>query len=133
MYYFAYGSNLSKKQMAARCPDSKPKFTAVLPNYKLLFTGMSREWKGGVASIKPFRGQKVQGAVYEISEADLRKLDRYEGYPASYARMNIIAWTDDNDSVEAITYIKNEQSQETKPSPEYLVVIRQGYKDWQIE
>ena len=42
MYYFAYGSNLSKKQMLARCPDSKAMFSATLPNYQLLFAGWSR-------------------------------------------------------------------------------------------
>jgi len=133
MYYFAYGSNLSKKQMAERCPDSKPKFSAVLPNYKLIFTGWSRQWKGGVASAKPFRGEKVKGAVYEILENDLKKLDRFEDYPVTYNRLNVIVWTDEGDSTEAITYIKKEQSQETKPSLEYLAVIRQGYRDWDID
>jgi gamma-glutamylcyclotransferase len=133
MYYFAYGSNLRKKQMAERCPDSKPKFSAVLPNYKLIFTGWSRQWKGGVASAKPFRGEKVKGAVYEISENDLKKLDRLEDYPVTYNRLNVIVWTDEGDSAEAVTYIKKEQSQETKPSLDYLAVIRQGYKDWDIE
>ena len=133
MYYFAYGSNLSKKQMAERCPDSKPKFSAVLPNYRLIFTVWSRQWKGGVASAKPFRGEKVKGAVYEISENDLKKLDRFEDYPVTYNRLNVIVWTDEGDSAEAVTYIKKEQSQETKPSLEYLAVIRQGYRDWDIE
>lgn len=133
MFYFAYGSNLSKKQMAMRCPDCKARLSAILPNYKLIFTGFSRTWKGGTASIKPFRGEKVRGAIYEISEADLKKLDKFEDYPGTYDRINITPWTDDGDPIEAITYIKKEQSQETKPSPEYIAAIRQGYKDWQIE
>ena len=37
MYYFAYGTNLSKKQMRQNCPESKPSFPATLPNYKLVF------------------------------------------------------------------------------------------------
>lgn len=133
MYYFAYGSNLNKKQMLQRCPASKPKFSVVLPNYKLIFTGWSRLWKGGTASIKPFRGEKVKGAVYEISETDLKKLDTYEDYPATYNRMNVIVWTEDGDSLEAVTYIKKEQSAEAKPSREYIDVIQQGYRDWDIE
>ncbi len=133
MYYFAYGTNVNKKQIAERCPGNKPKFTAVLPNYKLIFTGWSRQWKGGTASIKPFRGEKVKGAVYEISESDLKKLDKFQDYPTTYSRLNVIVWTDDGDSAEAVTYIKNEQSPETKPSLELLAVIRQGYRDWQIE
>lgn len=133
MYYFAYGSNLNRKQMAERCPGNKPRLSVVLPNYKLIFTGWSRQWKGGTASIKPFKGEKVVGAVYEISENDLRKLDRFEDYPTTYNRLNVIIWTDEGDSMEAVTYIKKEQSPETKPSLEYLAAIRQGYREWDIE
>jgi len=132
MYYFAYASNLSRKQMSERCPDAEPKFIATLPNYKLIFTGWSRQWHGGVASIKPFRGERVIGGVYEISEKGLRLLDRHEGYPADYDRLNIRVMTEDSDPVEAITYIKRQQSEETRPSPEYLAVIQQGCKDWGI-
>ena len=89
IYYFAYGSNLSQKQMLERCPDSKPRFRAILPNYKLIFAGWSPRWHGGVASIKRSRGKKVKGAVYEILEKCLKPLDRYEGYPTVYDRLNV--------------------------------------------
>jgi len=39
---------------------------------------------------------------------------------------------EDGDPVEAVTYIKREQSEETPPSQEYLTTIQQGYKDWGI-
>jgi gamma-glutamylcyclotransferase len=131
--YFAYASNLSKKQMMERCPGNKPKFSAVLPNYKLIFTGWSRLWKGGVASIKPFRGEKVKGAVYELSENDFKKLDRFEDYPSTYDHLNVMVWDEDSAQIEAVTYIKKVQFPEAKPSPEYLKAIQQGYKDWDIE
>ena len=129
MYYFAYASNLNKKQMHKRCPDSQPKFVATLPNYKLVFTGWSREWRGGKAAIKSFRGEKVQGAVYEVSEICLRQLDRYE---PGYTRMNVTVFTEDNEPIEAVTYIKSGQLEESLPSQEYGEVIRQGYRDWGI-
>jgi len=132
MYYFAYGSNLNRKQMLERCPDAQPKFTASLPNYKLIFTGWSRRWHGGVASIKPSKGEKVIGSVYEISNKCLAALDKHEGYPTVYQRMNIFVFTDLGDPVEAITYTKLEQSLETPPAPEYLASIQEGYKDWGI-
>jgi cation transport regulator ChaC len=132
MDYFAYASNLSRQQMAERCPEAKPKFIATLPNYKLIFAGWSRKWRGGVASIKPFRGEKVIGAIYEISERDLRLLDKHEGYPAVYNRIDIVAFNEDGEPVKAVTYIKVEQSEETKPSREYVATIQQGYRDWGI-
>ena len=132
MYYFAYASNLSRRQMSERCPDNQPKFIATLPNHKLIFTGWLRKWHGGTASIKPLQGEKVIGAVYEISERDLRSLDKHEGYPTTHNRVNKMVIREDGDYIEAITYIKREQLEETQPSPEYLAIMRQGYKDWGI-
>jgi gamma-glutamylcyclotransferase len=129
VYYFAYASNLSKKQMQERCPDSQPKFIATLPNYQLVFAGWSRNWRGGVASIKPFRGEKVWGAIYEVTEACLRQLDRHQ---AGYQRLNVTVFDEDNEPHRAVTYIKSGRLEESLPSKEYLAIIRQGYQDWRI-
>ncbi|MGD0794357.1 MAG: gamma-glutamylcyclotransferase family protein [Dehalococcoidales bacterium] len=129
MYYFAYASNLSKKQMQSLCPDSKPRFVAVLPNYKLVFSGWSRTYHGGLATVKSFRGEKVQGAIYEVTDACLRKLDKWE---TGYARLNVTVFDEDNQPVKAVTYIKSGQLEETMPSKEYGEIIRQGYRDWGI-
>ncbi len=132
MYYFAYASNLNRKQMQERCPGGKPMFVATLPNYKLVFAGWSRQWRGGKASIKLFRGERVSGAVYEVSERDLNRLDKYEGCPGNYSRLKVTVFDEDGRSVEAVTYIKSGQLEETPPSKEYLAVIQQGYRDWEI-
>ena len=129
MYYFAYSSNLNRKQMLERCPDSKPKCVATLHNYKLIFVGWFRKWRGGVATIKRFRGERVFGAVYDVSEQCLQKLD---GYESGYDRLKVTVFDEDNEPIEAVTYIKADQSEETQPSKEYLAIIRQGYKDWEI-
>ena len=129
MYYFAYASNLNQKQMRERCPDSKPMFTATLPNYKLVFLGWSRELRGGKASIRLFRGEKVAGAIYEVTEECLRRLDKYE---AGYNRFKIMVFNEDGESIEALTYIKSGQSDEAPPSKEYLAIIQQGYRDWEM-
>ena len=130
VYYFAYASNLNRGQMSQRCPDSQPRFLATLPNYRIIFTGWSRNWHGGVASIKPTKGEKVIGAIYEVAESCLAKLDMHEG--PKYRRKPITVFTGLGETLEAITYIMREQSEESQPSPEYLAVIQQGYKDWGI-
>jgi gamma-glutamylcyclotransferase (GGCT)/AIG2-like uncharacterized protein YtfP len=130
VYYFAYGANLNRKQMLERCPDSKPKFMATLPNYKLIFAGWSRKWRGGVATIKRikrFGGEKVLGGIYDVSEQCLRQLDRYE---EGYDRLKVTVFTEVDEPIEAITYIKSGQLDETQPSKEYLVLTQQGYRDW---
>ncbi|MFH1647722.1 MAG: gamma-glutamylcyclotransferase family protein [Chloroflexota bacterium] len=129
MYYFAYATNLNKKQMRERCPDSQPKFPATLPNHKMVFTGWSREWRGGKASIITFRGGEVRGAIYEVSEACLRQLDKHE---AGYTRLNVTVFDEDNEPHSAVTYIWSGRLEEALPSKEYATVVRQGYLDWGI-
>jgi len=129
LYYFAYGSNLNQKHMKDRCPDSKPLFTAVLPNYKLVFVGWSRCWRGGVASIKSFRGERVRGAIYEVTEACLQRLDRYE---SGYNRLKVIVVGEDDEPIEAITYVKTGRLEDATPSKEYLAIIQQGLRDWRL-
>jgi len=130
MYYFAYASNMSRKQMAERCPEAKAGIVATLPNFKLVFTGYSRLRKGAEATIKGSKGDKVMGVVYEIGEAGLRKLDKWEEYPVNYKHLDVRVYTDSGETYDAITFIKARQEEEDKPSPEYLAVIQQGYRDW---
>ena len=88
--------------------------------------------EGGTASIKPFGGEKVLGAIYEVSEADLRRLDKHEGCPDVYTRVNVMVTKEFGERIEAVTYVKVGQLEETSPSREYLSTIQQGYKDWGI-
>ena len=129
MYYFAYASNLNQAQMRGRCPGSQPLFVATLPNYKLVFLGWSRGWRGAKASIRSFRGEKILGAIYDVSEQCLKKLDRYE---IGYDRLKVMVFDEVGQSFEAITYITSGHSEEGKPSAEYISVIQQGYKDWRL-
>jgi gamma-glutamylcyclotransferase len=79
-----------------------------------------------------WRGGKVHGAIYEVSDRDLRLLDNYEGYPGNYKRLSVTLFDEDNNPIEAVTYIKAGRLDETQPSKEYLAIIQQGYRDWRI-
>ena len=129
MNYFAYASNLNLKQMQQRCPGSKPLFKATLPNYNLVFNGWSRELRGGKANIRVNRGEKVRGAVYEVSEQEMKQLDRHE---PGYDRSRVTVFDEDSEPHDVITYIKTARSEITKPSAAYLSIIQQGRKDWRI-
>ncbi|MBN2240143.1 MAG: gamma-glutamylcyclotransferase [Dehalococcoidales bacterium] len=127
MFYFAYGSSLNKEQMKERCPESKPLFKATLPNYKLIFADWSRQLHGGKATIISFRGEKVLGAVYEVTDICMNRMDKFE---MSYNRLPVKVFDEDGEQHEAVTYIKGGNPKEAQPSPEYLSLIRKGYKSW---
>lgn len=84
---FAYGSNTVAEQMRTRCPSATALAMPVrLPEHRLEFVGHSRSWGGAVATVEPCRRASVDGVVYFVSEADLHRLDGYEGAPAVYRR-----------------------------------------------
>lgn len=130
MYYFAYASNLSRKQIAERAPGAKARYSATLPNHKLVFVGWSRLWHGAVASILQSNGDKVHGGLYEVSAQDLEQLARFEGPEYSTASVNV--FRDTGEIINAVTFVRKQQKDEGKPSAEYLATIRQGYMDWSL-
>ena len=94
-----------------------------------MFTGWSREWHGGKATIQSLRGAKVRGAIYEVTDACMRQLDKFE---SGYTRLNVTVFDEDNQAVHAVTYVKSGQLEETMPSKEYGEIMHQGYRDWRI-
>lgn len=80
-YYFAYGSNMDKEQMKFRCPGAVYEGVAVLHGYKLT----ERRY----ADIDKSDQGSVSGLLWNITETDLKALDRYEGYPSLYERKDV--------------------------------------------
>ena len=131
-YYFAYGINLNKRLMRERCPEATPRLTVTLPNYRLAFAGWSRQWRGGAGTVRPLHGEKVRGGLWELTDADWRRLDRFEGYPQDYTKVNVMVFDENGAAYEAVTYVKAGQAPENPPSKEYLGAIGEGYRDWGI-
>lgn len=123
MLYFAYGSNLNKVQMKKRCPDSVPIIKVKLNGYKLVFNT--------VADIIKSAEDVVYGAVYKVSDKDIKNLDMYEGYPRLYRKINVKAEDENGKIYEAFAYIMNEKGT-GKPSDMYYSIIKKGFKDWDL-
>ena len=122
MLYFAYGSNLHHQQMKRRCKDSRFIKKITLRDYRLAFRS-----KYGAADIEKKRGNKVYGAIYDISKSDERKLDRYEEYPTVYVKMFF-----QHNNQKAMTYIMPKKTKIVAPTAHYLNIIKQGYKDCKL-
>jgi len=69
MLYFAYGSNLNHFQMKRRCKDSIFLKKINLRNFTLTFRSKYR-----AADIEPKKNSIVQGALFEISKSDEKKV-----------------------------------------------------------
>ena len=131
-YYLAYGSNLNVDQMIWRCPDAMPLGMAEIADYRLLFKGSK---SGSYLTIEPQEGAKVPVAVWEVSESDEARLDRYEGYPTFYYKKELpITYTGiktgKQRKVTAFVYIMHENRHLGIPTRDYLEVCKDGYRDF---
>ena len=123
MLYFAYGSNLNHFQMKRRCKDSTFLKKYELKGYKLNFRSQYR-----AADIERKRKSIVQGALFEISKSDEKKLDVYEDFPILYTKMYFKYY-----KKKVMTYIMNKKTKFRYPSEKYLNIVKQGYKDCKLD
>ena len=123
MLYFAYGSNLNHFQMKRRCKDSVFLKKYELKNYKLNFRSKYR-----AADIEKKKNSIVPGALFEISKSDEKKLDVYEDFPVLYKKLYF-----KNYNKKVMTYIMSKKTQFRYPTDRYLNIIKQGYKDCNLD
>ena len=121
MLYFAYGSNLNHSQMKKRCKDSFFLKKINLKNFRLTFRNM-------YADIEFKKNTIVQGALFEISKIDEKKLDVYEDYPIVYKKYYFTYY-----GKKVMTYTMVKKTLFTFPTERYLNVIKRGYKDCELD
>ena len=119
MLYFAYGSNLHHFQMKRRCKDSIFIKKIKLKDFRLTFRSKYR-----AADIEPKKNSFVPGGLFEISKSDEKKLDVYEDFPILYKKLYFTYY---NRTV--MTYIMVNKTEFRYPTERYLNVVKQGYKD----
>lgn len=124
-YYIAYGSNLSVKQMARRCPDAEIVGTAVLAGWQLLFKGC--------ATIEPNADRNTPVLIWRISPSDEERLDAYESWPNFYFKKDLAVEVTPISggeplAVTAMVYIMNERHICHPPNWYYYSVLDEGYR-----
>jgi len=85
--YFAYGSNMSPRQMARRCPGARPVGRAALADWRFNIT------KRGSATISRDEGATVHGVLWRVTPAHVHTLDLYEGVAAGHYVRRAVAVT----------------------------------------
>ena len=120
-YYFGYGSNLSKEQMAIRCPESKYYASGTLSGYSWLINTR------GYASIKPSDSNFVLGEIFTLSQQDVDYLDIYESVEEGmYLKSNLSVETSKG-TIDCLVYIASDSTPGI-PQEEYIERINLGIK-----
>jgi hypothetical protein len=143
MWYFAYGSNMNSQAVTEWCrhyslraPGLKQGKPSILDNYRLCFPIFSEYWGGGIGDIEYDPGKYVAGALFELSEAEMkvldtkvgRKLDEMDKEIGIYKRIEVpISPLGKGESVQAVTYqgITTEKYH-IPPTQHYMDVVIQG-------
>ena len=143
MWYFAYGSNLNARAVAEWCrhyglrtPGLKSGKPAVLDNYRLCFAVYSEYWGGGIADIVYDPGKYVAGALFDLSETEMKVLDQKVGRKLDasgrdigvYRRIEVkVAPLVRGEAVNAVTYQgMNTDRPHIPPTQHYMELLIQG-------
>lgn len=122
MKYIAYGSNMIENHMAHRCPDGRLIGVGHLPNHRLEF------YRHATVEADDTCVTGVPVAVWEISDADERRLDVYEGFPHYYSKEEATVRMADGSEIKGMVYIMNTGYKDGSPAKSYYNAIRRAYE-----
>jgi hypothetical protein len=136
-HYFGYGSNLDATDWQGFCATQsltaslQPQGPAWLPDHELAFDYRSERRGGGALNVRPRIGGAASGFLFGVDEAALAALDRKEGVPRFYRRLDCVVLDADGMERRALTYqvIPERLTSFTAPSPDYLDVCRRGRRE----
>ncbi len=133
MIYFAYGSNIDPFQMRPRCRGAEIRGAGLLDGYRLCFPRYSFVRQSAVASIEEGPDAVVWGALYEIAESGLARLDACEGFHLvqrpgdnAFYRIEVEPRSREGETIKAFTYRANPMAYAGAPSYDYLAQIVRG-------
>jgi Gamma-glutamyl cyclotransferase, AIG2-like len=123
--YFAYGSNMNRAAMRARCPAARALGPAVLDGYQF-FVGID-----GWGSVKPGAGDCVHGVLWRLTPRDIAALHAYELLHAGLYDVRYLPVRHGTRLVRAMTYLLRRR-RSGRPKPGYAEMIAAAARDWKL-
>jgi len=123
--YFAYGSNMSRAGMRARCPRAVAIGTGILDGYRF-FIGID-----GWGSVERAPGAKVVGVLWRISPRDRAALHAYELLDKGLYDVRTLPVRCGTRLVPAMTYLLRRRVH-GRPKPGYIELIGAAARDWDL-
>jgi gamma-glutamylcyclotransferase len=124
--YFAYGSNMFARRLAARTPSAVRIATAFVERRRLTFDKVSTDGSGKCdieATGNPT--DRVYGVIFRIAVAEEHSLDEAEGLGYGYRKDELIAVTSEG-PVAAVAYFATEKDPALRPYDWYKAFVVQG-------
>jgi hypothetical protein len=125
MLHFAYGSNMSRRLMEARCPAAFALGIAVLESWQFVIG------PGGHGSIEPHAGATVHGVLWRLSARDLATINAYECVDTGVYLRRTLAVRHHSRLHPALVYVVRRQGHGA-PRPAYIRLIVEAARDWSL-
>jgi gamma-glutamylcyclotransferase (GGCT)/AIG2-like uncharacterized protein YtfP len=123
--HFAYGSNMSRALMQARCPRAEAIGTATLSGWRFVIN------PEGFGSIAPHPGERVYGVLWRLSARDLAAINAYESVDSGlYVRRHLSVRCGAMQAT-ALVYIARRRG-EGLPRPGYIPLVVEAAREWQL-
>jgi cation transport regulator ChaC len=123
--HFAYGSNMDRAGMAARCPAAHAEGRAVLEGWRFLIN------QDGYASITPAAGGMVHGILWRLTARDRAALDAYESLGSGLYTTETVPVRAGARRVPALVYVG--RSRAPGPAqPGYLDAVLRAALAWDL-
>ena len=123
--HFAYGSNMSRALMGARCPRAEAIGIATLLGWRFVIN------PEGFGSIARQLGGRVHGVLWRLSARDLAAVNAYESVDSGlYVRRRLPVRCGATQAM-ALIYIARRQG-EGLPRPGYIPLVVEAAREWQL-
>ena len=123
--HFAYGSNMSRELMQARCTRAEAIGTATLSGWRFVIN------PEGFGSIAPHPGERVYGVLWRLSARDLAAVNAYESVDSGlYVRRQLSVRCGAMQAT-ALVYIARRRG-EGLPRPGYIPLVVDAAREWQL-
>ena len=123
--HFAYGSNMSRALMGARCPGATPLGVATLAGWGFVIN------PDGIGSIATHPGGLVHGVLWRLTLRDLSAVNAYENLDAGLYLRRLLPIEYDARQRAALVYIARRQG-EGRPRPGYVRLVVEAARDWKL-
>lgn len=123
--YFAYGSNMSRARLEARVERVRVVGPAVLEDHRHRFSKLGFDGTGK-GNVEDHSRAQVWGVVYELDEAQLRRLAGFEGgYREAQLRVALAS----GEGLLTHSFRAHDITEGLAPAPDYLGHYLQGMRE----
>jgi hypothetical protein len=123
--HFAYGSNMSRPHMRARCPGASALGTGTLPGWRFFIN------PDGYGSIAPQPGGLLHGVLWRLNPRHLAAINAYENVAGGLYVRRTLAVLHRGRREPALIYVAVRTGEGT-PRPGYIALIVSAARDWEL-